>query len=54
MKRILILFFLALSGCFQTYNSDDELRTVPVTNNPNIVPSYGSGLPGVGSQQGPY
>jgi hypothetical protein len=36
-----------LSGCYQIH-SDDSLRTVPVTNNPNIVPQRGTGLPGVG------
>jgi hypothetical protein len=51
-----IFFLLALTGCFQAYNADDDLRTVPVTNNPNVVPKYGSGLPGMGGggQQGPY
>ena len=42
------LLFL-LTGCFQAYSEDDELRTVPVTNNPHIVPNYGSSpIPGVG------
>ncbi len=56
MKRYLWLHLLLLTGCFQAYNGDDELRTVPVTNNPRVVPNYGSGLPGVGggNQQGPY
>ena len=56
MRSILILTFLALAGCFQAYNPDDDLRTVPVTNNPHVVPNYGSGLPGMGGggQQGPY
>ncbi len=54
MKRSVLLILLALAGCFQTYSEDDELRTVPVTNNPHVVPNYGSGLPGVGSMgQGP-
>ena len=40
------LFFLCLiatvilNGCYQVH-SDDDLRTIPVTNNPNIVPSHG-------------
>ena len=43
MKKILCfaltsISLLALSGCYQTHSSDD-LRSVPVTNNPNIVPS---------------
>ncbi len=55
MKRWLILSLLLLAGCFQAYDSDDDLRTVPVTNNPNIVPSHGSGLPSFGNNlQGPY
>jgi hypothetical protein len=29
-----------LTGCYQAH-SDDDLRTVPVTNNPHIVPSSG-------------
>lgn len=28
---------LGLSSCYQVH-SDDDLRSVPVTNNPNIVP----------------
>jgi len=52
MKHWVFFSLLALSGCFQAYNPDDELRTVPVTNNPHIVPNYGSGLPGIGQQ--PY
>lgn len=56
MKRLMVLSLLALAGCFQAYNPDDDFRTVPVTNNPNIVPNYGNGLPGMGGggQQGPY
>jgi hypothetical protein len=53
MKYWIFLPLLALSGCFQTYNEDD-LRTVPVTNNPTIVPNYGNGMPGIGGQQGPF
>jgi hypothetical protein len=57
VKRFLILNLLLLTGCFQAYNPDEDLRTVPVTNNPNVVPNYGNGLPGFGgggSPQGPY
>lgn len=57
MLRIYILALFSLAGCFQTYNPDDDLRTVPVTNNPNVVPNYGNGLPGIGgagSHKGPY
>lgn len=55
MNRFAYLFLLLLAGCFQAYDPDDDLRTVPVTNNPNIVPNYGNGLPGIGGAgQGPY
>lgn len=55
MKRFFCLTILALTGCFQTYNPDDDFRAVPVTNNPNIVPNHGNGLPGFGAAgQGPY
>ncbi len=35
-----IIALAAASGCYQAH-SDDDLRTVPVTNNPHIVPSAG-------------
>lgn len=54
MSRIIFMSLLCLAGCFQTYNDDDDLRTVPVTNNPHVVPNYGSGLPMGGGAQGPY
>lgn len=55
MSRLIFLSLLFLAGCFQTMNPDDDLRTVPVTNNPHVVPNYGSSLPGFGgNQQGPY
>ena len=56
MNRWIFLSLAALTGCFQAYNPDDDLRTVPVTNNPHVVPNYGGGLPGIGggNQQGPY
>lgn len=55
MKKWICLSLLALCGCFQTYNGDEDLRTVPVTNNPNIIPNHGSGLPGIGGAgEGPY
>jgi hypothetical protein len=53
MKRWIFLSLLALTGCFQAYNDDDDFRTVPVTNNPHVVPNYGGGLPGMGGG-GPY
>ena len=41
----LFLSVIGLSGCYQIH-SDDDLRTVPVTNNPNIVPQISGKLPG--------
>ncbi len=38
---LLLLSALSLSGCYQVH-ADDDLRTIPVTNNPNIVPSQGN------------
>lgn len=50
-----VLFFLSLfvlgtlASCSASYaDDDDELVTQPVTNNPLIVPSYGSSPPGLG------
>ncbi len=43
-----LLPLLTLTGCFQIYDEDDDLRTIPVTNNPHVVPSHGSGMPGMG------
>jgi hypothetical protein len=49
--RWLLLSFVLLAGCAQITNQDDEeLRTTPVTNNPNIVPHHGQSLiPGMES-----
>jgi hypothetical protein len=47
VMKLLMLLALAgigLAGCYQVH-SDDDLRTVPVTNNPNIVPGQGQRLP---------
>ncbi|MBS0625945.1 MAG: membrane lipoprotein lipid attachment site-containing protein [Verrucomicrobia bacterium] len=54
MKRYLffILPLLALTSCFQIYDDENDFRTVPVTNNPHVVPSHGSGMPG-GAAAGP-
>lgn len=41
---VLLLPMFLLTGCYQVH-SDDDLRTVPVTNNPNIVPNQGMRLP---------
>lgn len=50
-KGMLLLILIAagvtLSGCYQIH-SDDDLRTVPITNNPNIVPQNGGRIPGAG------
>lgn len=55
MNRWIVLSLLSLAGCFQTFNDDDDLHAVPVTNNPHIVPSHGGGLPMMGgSDKGPY
>lgn len=48
MKKYIYLMLLFLTGCFQAYNEDEDIRTVPVTNNPHIIPSHGSGLPMMG------
>lgn len=37
-KSLFLLLILACGGCYQI-NSDDDLRSVPVTNNPNILPA---------------
>jgi hypothetical protein len=52
MKKLAISLLLACCGCFQTTGDDADLRTVPVTNNPYIVPQHGM-LPGQTGQQGP-
>lgn len=41
MLLVLVAFMV---GCYQVgSNGDDDLRAVPVTNNPNIVPDRGLG-----------
>ncbi len=50
LKRGLFLLLLGLAGCFQARSEDDDLRTIPITNNPYVVPNYGSGLPMMGGQ----
>lgn len=43
MKTILLLLSLFLTGCYQTnVDTEDKLRTVPVTNNPNLIPKENS------------
>ena len=41
IKKLTLLLLLAASGCFQTSGDDADLRTVPVTNNPHVVPQNG-------------
>jgi hypothetical protein len=40
LKRTILLFvcgaLLSLAGCYQAH-SDDDLRTVPATNNPHLI-----------------
>ena len=53
LKKISFFLFpfllLVLSGCYQSEEEFDDLalRTVPVTNNPQIVPRHGSSFPGM-------
>ena len=43
---ILLIFSFLCGGCFLGTSEDAALRTVPVTNNPHIVPNYGT-FPGI-------
>ncbi|HSX37202.1 MAG TPA: hypothetical protein VLE95_00025 [Chlamydiales bacterium] len=55
MHRWMFFVLLPLAGCFQTYSDDENLHTVPVTNNPHIVPNHGSSIPMIGGLgNGPY
>lgn len=46
-QRFAALILLTFAtGCFQTTSDDADLRTVPVTNNPYVVPNHGGGFPG--------
>ncbi len=51
MKHIILSLFILVSaaGCYQVH-SDDDLRAVPTTNNPHILPkgSQGGGVPKAG------
>ncbi len=38
IRFLLGIVLLGLSSCYQM-SSDDDLRGVPVTNNPNVVPT---------------
>jgi hypothetical protein len=56
MKKIVSLFLLVLAGCFQASSDEDDLRIVPITNNPYVVPNHGGGIPGMstGGAGGPH
>ncbi len=42
---LLIAVLCGVTSCYQIH-SDDDLRTIPVTNNPNVVPkSISQGIP---------
>jgi len=46
MQSVLVLLLLALcvSGCYRPSSGEEgELRTVPVTNNPHLVPQKKEG-----------
>jgi hypothetical protein len=49
IKNIAFLSLLILSGCYSMSSEEDDLRTVPITNNPYVIPNHGGGLPGVSS-----
>jgi hypothetical protein len=41
---MLLILGVMVTGCYQVgSNGDDDLRGVPVTNNPNIIPESGLG-----------
>lgn len=44
-----LLFFALASSCSNYGEDDGEFRTIPVTNNPLIVPDSGSSIPGMPS-----
>jgi hypothetical protein len=44
LSALLFVSLSFLSGCYQMSGNDD-LRTIPVTNNPNIVPGQGARVP---------
>ena len=46
-KSFLLLGLLALTACAEVDNDNDELQTVPVTNNPQLIPGSSGGLPGI-------
>lgn len=47
LKVLAIIPLVLLAGCFQAYSDDPEnIRTVPTTNNPNLVPNHSTFIPG--------
>lgn len=44
--RLLSMIFgiICLSGCYKIHG-DEDLRVVPVTNNPTIIPNRGGSFP---------
>lgn len=36
--KLIVVGLLLLAGCYKSAPEENELRTVPVTNNPNILP----------------
>jgi hypothetical protein len=49
---LLLVSFVFVSGCFQS-DSDDDLRTIPVTNNPRLIPNHGGQMPGMAGGASP-
>ena len=48
MKKSLFFFaVIACTGCYQIH-SDDDLRTVPTTNNPDLIPANLRNQPSIG------
>jgi len=45
---LLFLSSLVLNGCYEAHSNGDDLRCVPTTNNPNIIPDKSAKFPGVG------
>ena len=39
LLTLLAVFGIFLGGCYKISPEEDELRTVPTTNNPNVFPS---------------
>ena len=61
MKKALVFTLLLglgllLNGCCQNCGEcyDDDLCTIPATNNPRLIPSSGGGMPGMPSPSSPH